>query len=72
MSLYNLIEYSDIYSDTSASLWRFINNGGNPDDVTTNNSSFFKYKSSVLGKPNNNGVLKQSTNSCSIDISKKF
>ena len=37
-------------------------NAGNPDDVTTNNSSSFKYKSSILGKStvddNNNGVLK--------------
>ena len=51
-------------------------NAGNPDDVTTNNSSSFKYKSSILGKStvddNNNGVLKKCKNSCSIKISKQF
>ena len=40
-----------------------IDNAGKTDDVKTNNSSSFKYKSSILGKPavddNNNGVLKK-------------
>ena len=46
-----------------------IDNAGKTDDVKTNNSSSFKYKSSILGKPavddNNNGVLKKCKNSCS-------
>ena len=43
MHMYNLIEYSDNYSDASGSLWQFkrdelpINNAGDPDDVTTDN-----------------------------------
>ena len=44
MLMYNLIEYSDNYSETSGSLWQFkrdkqnMNNNGNPVDVTTANS----------------------------------
>ena len=44
--MYNLIEYSDNYSDMSGSLWQFkrdespINNAGNPINVATDNSSF--------------------------------
>ena len=56
MSVYNLIEYSDNYSDTSGSLYQFkrdespTNNAGNPINVPINNSSSFKYKSGILGK----------------------
>ena len=50
MPVYNLIEYSDNYSDASGSLWHFKRdeqnmNNGNPANVTTNfyyRSSFFK------------------------------
>ena len=48
MHMYNLIEYSDNYSDASGSLWQFkrdelpINNARDPDDVTTDNSSSFR------------------------------
>ena len=42
MPMYNLIEYSDNYSDTSGSLWQFKRdeqnmNNGNPANVTTAN-----------------------------------
>ena len=56
--MYNLIEYSDNYSDTSGSLWNFkrdkiINNA----DVTNdNNSPSFKYKASIIGNTENNGI----------------
>ena len=56
MPKYNLIEYSDNYSDTSGSLWQFkrddapVNNDGNPDEVSTVNSTSFKYKSSFIGE----------------------
>ena len=33
-------------------------NNGNPDNVTTNDSPSFKYKSSILGNPAADGVLK--------------
>ena len=52
MPMYNSIEYSDNYSDTSGSLWQFkrdkipVNN----DDLTIDNSQSFKYKAALLGK----------------------
>ena len=53
MLMYNVIEYSDNYSDTTESLWEFKSdeqnmNNGNPDDVTTADSSSLKYKSSFF------------------------
>ena len=36
MPMYNLIEYSDKYSDTSGSLWRFKRDELNVDNVNTN------------------------------------
>ena len=55
MPMYNLIEYSDNYSDASRSLWQFkrdespVINDGNSDNVSTANSISFKYKSSFIG-----------------------
>ena len=48
MPMYNLIEYSNNYSDTSGSLWQFKRdeqnmNNGNPADVTTDGSLPFKH-----------------------------
>ena len=70
MPMYNLIEYSNNYSDTSESLWQFkrdetpATNTGNL-NINTKNSSSFKYKSNSLGKSAtvvinnaNNGALK--------------
>ena len=57
MPMYNLIEYSDNYSDTSGSLWDFkrdeiINNA----DVTNDdNAPSFKYKANLIGNTENNG-----------------
>ena len=54
--MYNLIEYSDNYSDTSGNLWQFkrdelpFNNGADPDNVSTANSTSFKYKSSFINE----------------------
>ena len=61
MPMYNLIEYSDNYSDTSGSLWQFKRdeqpkeNNGNLSDVSTDNSSSFKYKSNLIGTIPNGG-----------------
>ena len=58
MPMYNLIEYSDNYSDTSGSLWQFkrdeiINNA----DVTNDdNAPSFKYKANLIGNTENNGT----------------
>ena len=55
--MYNLIEYNDNYSDSSGSLYQFkrdessINNATNPLNVALDNSTSFKYKASLLGKP---------------------
>ena len=61
MPMYNLIEYSDNYSDTSGSLRQFKRdeqpkeNNGNISNVSTNNSSSFKYKSNFIGTIPNGG-----------------
>ena len=59
MPMYNLIEYSDNYSDTSGSLWHFKRNEipANNSDLTFNNSQSFKYKAALEGKTatHNNG-----------------
>ena len=50
--MYNLIAYSDDYSDTSGSLWQFKRDevpAANV-DLTINNSQSFKYKAALLGK----------------------
>ena len=63
MSMYNLIQYSDNYSDTSGIIWQSkrdesrINNAGNTGNASLNNSSPFKYKSNILGKPAADEVL---------------
>ena len=55
--MYNLIEYSDNYSDTSGSLWDFKRDEiDNNADVTNNNSSSFKYQASIIGNTENNGI----------------
>ena len=52
MPMYNLIEYSHNYSDTSGGLWQFKRDdvpAGNV-DLTINNSQSLKYKAALLGK----------------------
>ena len=52
MPMYNLIEYSDNYSDLSGNLWQFKRDevpAGNA-DLAINNSQSFKYKAALLGK----------------------
>ena len=55
MPMYNLIEYSDNYQDSSATLYQYKRDEPPEDDavadLTTNNSSSFKYKVSLLGNP---------------------
>ena len=57
MPMYNLIEYSDSYSDTSGSLWQFkrdqiVNNA----DVSNDNAPSFKYKANLIGNTEANGT----------------
>ena len=53
MPMYNLIEYSDNYQDSSATLYQYKRDELPEDnaigDLTANNSSSFKYKISLLG-----------------------
>ena len=55
MPMYNLIAYSDNYSDTSGSLWQFKRDEvlDNNADLTIDNSQSFKYKAALLGKTAN-------------------
>ena len=55
MLMYNLIEYSDNYQDSSATLYQYKRDEP-PEadavaDLTANNSSSFKYKINFLGDP---------------------
>ena len=53
MPMYNLIEYSDNYQDSPATLYQYKRDEPPEDDavadLTTDNSSFFKYKIKLLG-----------------------
>ena len=51
MNMYNLIEYSDICSNSTVSLDHFKTQEPLPNnaDLTIENSSSFKYKSDLLG-----------------------
>ena len=53
MPMYNLTEYSDNYSDTSASLWQFKRDALNVNDInaalTNDNAPSFNYKTSIIG-----------------------
>ena len=54
MPIYNLIEYSDNYADSSGSLYQFkrdespMNDAENPLHVALDNSTSFKYKASLF------------------------
>ena len=52
MRTYNLIEYSNNYSDTSGSLWQFKRDKvpANNTDLSIDNSESFKYKVALAGK----------------------
>ena len=61
MPMYNLIEYSDYYQDSSATLYQYKRDEP-PEadavaDLTADNSSSFKYKISLLGNPDVDGGI---------------
>ena len=64
MPIYNLIEYSNNYSDTSRSLWQFKRDeieGNNNLTVDNHIPNKFKYKSSLISNRNdvkNSGTTK--------------
>ena len=53
MPMYNLIEYSDIYQDSAATLYQYKRDEPPEDDavadLTANNSDSLKYKIKLLG-----------------------
>ena len=55
MPMYNLIEYSDNYQDSSATLYQYKRDepleANTINDLTTDTSSSFKYKVELLGNP---------------------
>ena len=64
MQMYNLIEYSDNYSKTSRSLWKYckemptVNNAGDIVDFTaTNTTDSSKFKTKIIGQTNNDGRI---------------
>ena len=61
MPMYNLIEYSDNYQDSSATLYQYKRNeppeANAVADLTANNSSSFKYKINLLGDPVHAGSI---------------
>ena len=58
MPMYNLIEYSDNYSDTSGSLWDFKRDEivDNADMTNDNNAPSFNYKANLIGNTETNGT----------------
>ena len=59
--MYNLIEYSDNYSDTSGSLWGFKRDEmvNNADVTNDNNAPSFKYKANLIGNTETNRTKKR-------------
>ena len=55
MRMYNLLEYSDNYQDSSATLYQYKRDeppeANAINDLTTDTSSSFKYKVDLLGNP---------------------
>ena len=55
--MYNLIECSDNYSDTSGNLWQFKRDEiTNNADVTNDNAPSFKYNANLIGNTEANGA----------------
>ena len=65
MPIYNFLEYSDNYAESSGSLWQFkrneqnMTNSRNLADVSIIDSSSFTHKSSLLVNPADSGVLEK-------------
>ena len=74
MSMYNLIEYSDNFSDTSGSLWQFRRDEiiNNADVSNDNDAPSFKYKASIIGNTNNNGRKSKVKIAVPLKILKQF
>ena len=61
MPMFNLIEYSDIYSKTPGRLWQYYRdepalNNNNTTITNSNNSFLFKFKEKIPGQTGTNGT----------------
>ena len=62
--MYDLLEYSDTYSETSGSLWKYYRDGTTLDNnnniidflADNNNSISLKFKENVRGQTGNDGT----------------
>ena len=76
--MYNLIEYSDNYSDRWGGLWQFKRDGVPADnaDLSSNNSQSFKYKAALVGMTRNvtggNSFLENSKAVVALKYLRKF
>ena len=70
--MYNLIEYSDNYSDTSGRLWGFKRDeiDNNTDVTNDDNALSFKCKVNLIANTEADGTKKRSKNSCTTKIFK--
>ena len=61
MPMYNLIEYSDNYSDTSGRLWDFKRDEivNNAEVTNDDNAPLFKYKANLIGDTETDGTKKE-------------
>ena len=61
MNMYNLIEYSDNYSDSTASLYNYKRqkSSENNANLTAAGSTSFKYKLELLGPANNTEMIQK-------------
>ena len=70
MPMYNLIEYSDNYADSSGSLFQFKRDESPINNVALDNSTSFKHKASLLRKADdadgNDRSLEKTNNICLI------
>ena len=69
MPMYNLVEYSDNYSNTSGTLWGFKRDEvANADVTNDNNAPSFKYKAGLITSTEAGEIGNGVTNSCSTKI----
>ena len=78
MQIYNLIEYSSNYSETTGCLWFYLKNEGtsfSKDIANDNNFKSFKYKTKLLENTitdNANGILKNAASAVSLKYLRNF
>ena len=65
MSMFDLMEYSDNYSDSSGSLWGFKRDerANNASVTNADNAPSFKYKANLIANTNADGTKKGRNNS---------